>query len=181
MTTIDLSALASLQQQCELLLSRVQRLEDVEAIRRLRDQYHEWVNEDAGDRLWELFAPEATLVYNGRREVRGQENIRQFFASFPVQAARQFVHSHVIQVDGDRGTGSSYLDGRPVRDGKSYYVVGRFDDEYIRVDGRWAFQRVVLTVHYMVEASDRWDHLIPLKGPSLNGEHLAEQAGHLRN
>lgn len=166
MTTSDLSTLAALQQQCERLLSRVQRLEDVESIRRLRDQYHEWVNEDAGDRLWELFAPEASVVYNGRPEVRGQANIRRFFATFPVQAARQFVHSHVVQVDGDRGTGSSYLDGRPVRDGKSYHVVGRFDDEYIRIGGRWMFQRVVLTVHYMVEASDRWDHLIPLKRPS---------------
>ncbi len=167
MTISDLSTLMALQQQCERLLSRVQRLEDIESIRRLRDQYHEWVNEDAGDRLWELFAPEASVVYNGRPEVRGQENIRQFFATFPVQAARQFVHSHVIQVDGDRGTGSSYLDGRPVRDGKSYHVVGRFDDEYIRIGGRWLFLRVELTVHYMVEASDRWDHLIPLKKPSL--------------
>lgn len=166
MTAFDLSTLASLQQQCEKLLARVQYLEDIEAIRRLRDKYHERVNEDDGDRLWELFAPEAAVVYSGRPEVRGQENIRQFFLSFPVQAARQFVHSHVIHVDGDRGTGSSYLDGRPVRDGKSYYVVGRFDDDYIRIDGRWAFQRVVLTVHYMVEASDRWDHLIPLKKPS---------------
>jgi ketosteroid isomerase-like protein len=167
MTASDLSALASLEQQYERLLTRVQRIEDIESIRRLRDQYHEWVNEDAGDRLWELFAPEASVVYNGRPEVRGQENIRQFFATFPVQAARQFVHSHVIQVDGDRGTGSSYLDGRPVRDGKSYHVVGRFDDEYIRIGGRWMFLRVELTVHYMVEASDRWDHLIPLKKPSL--------------
>ncbi|MGP1684133.1 MAG: nuclear transport factor 2 family protein, partial [Giesbergeria sp.] len=163
MTASDLFTTAALQQQCEQLLSRVQYLEDIEAIRRLRDQYHEYVNEDAGDRLWELFAPEGSVVYSGRPEVRGQDNIRQFFASFPVQAARQFVHSHVIQVDGDRGTGKSYLDGRPVREGKSYYVVGRFDDEYIRIDGRWLFQRVVLTLHYMVEASDRWDHLIPMK------------------
>lgn len=165
MTAPGLSTPASLQQQCERLLSRVQHLEDIEAIRRLRDQYHEYVNEDAGDRLWELFAPEGSVVYSGRPEVRGQDNIRQFFSSFPVQAARQFVHSHVIQVDGDRGTGKSYLDGRPVREGKSYYVVGRFDDEYIRIDGRWLFQRVELTLHYMVEASDRWDHLIPLKKP----------------
>jgi len=75
--------------------------------------------------------------------VRGRENIRAFFATFPVQSARQFIHSHVVDVQGDRGTGFSYLDGRPVRDGKSYYVVGRFDDEYIRLDGQWMFQRVV--------------------------------------
>ena len=166
MTASHLATLASLQQQCDKLLTRVQHLEDIEAIRRLRDQYHERVNEDAGDRLWELFAPGACLTYSGRPEVHGQDNIRQFFASFPIQAARQFIHSHVVEVDGNRGTGNSYLDGRPVRDGKCYHVVGRFDDEYIRIDGRWLFQRVVLTMHYMVEASDRWDHLIPLKTPS---------------
>ena len=51
MTDPDVSTLASLQQQCEKLLTRIQHLEDIEAIRRLRDQYHERVNEDAGDRL----------------------------------------------------------------------------------------------------------------------------------
>ena len=95
--------------------------------------------------------------------MRGRENIRAFFATFPVQSARQFIHSHVVDVQGDRGTGFSYLDGRPVRDGKSYYVVGRFDDEYIRLNGQWMFQRVVLSVHYMIEAAERWDELIPLR------------------
>ena len=114
----------------------------------------------------DLFEERAQAVADEITAAGGQENIREFFVSFPVQAARQFLHSHAIQVDGDRGSGTSYLDGRPVRDGKSYYVVGRFDDEYIRIDGRWVFQRVVLTVHYMVEASDRWDRLIPLKKPS---------------
>ena len=95
--------------------------------------------------------------------MRGRENIRAFFATFPVQSARQFIHSHVVDVQGDRGTGFSYLDGRPVRDGKSHYLVGRFDDEYIRLDGQWMFQRVVLSVHYMIEAAERWDELIPLR------------------
>jgi hypothetical protein len=139
-------------------------MESIEAIRALRARYHELVNEDAGNRLYELFAHDAHVAYGGRPEVRGRDNICAFFASFPVQTARQFIHSHVVQVQGDRGTGSSYLDGRPVRDGKSFYVVGRFDDEYIRLDGQWFFQRVTLSVHYMIEAAERWDHLIPLQG-----------------
>lgn len=158
--------LAALQHQLQALTARVERMDSLEAIRSLRARYHELVNEDAGPRLYELFAPDATVAYGGRPEVRGRENIRAFFANFPVQTARQFIHSHEVQVDGDRGTGSSYLDGRPVRDGKSYYVVGRFDDEYIRLDGRWWFQRVTLTVHYMIEAAERWDHLIPIDPPA---------------
>lgn len=156
--------LAALHDHVRALTERVECMESIEAIRALRARYHELVNEDAGNRLYELFAHDAHVAYGGRPEVRGRDNIRAFFASFPVQTARQFIHSHVVQVQGDRGTGSSYLDGRPVRDGKSFYVVGRFDDEYIRLEGQWFFQRVTLSVHYMIEAAERWDHLIPLKG-----------------
>ena len=158
------AGLAALQDPIQALTERVERMESIEAIRALRARYHELVNEDAGHRLYELFAPDACVAYGGRPEVRGRDNIRAFFAAFPVQTARQFIHSHAVQVQGDRGTGSSYLDGRPVRDGKSFYVVGRFDDEYIRLDGQWFFQRVTLSVHYMIEATERWDHLIPLQG-----------------
>jgi hypothetical protein len=52
-----------------------------------------------------------------------------------------------------------------VKDGKSYCVVGRFDDDYIRIGDAWHFQRVVLTVHYMVEPGEGWGERIPLRGP----------------
>lgn len=164
MTTAHTQDLSVLQRQVQALAQRIEKIDSIEAIRALRARYHELVNEDAGNRLYELFAPDAYVAYGGRPEVRGRDNIQAFFASFPVQSARQFIHSHVVQVQGDQGTGSSYLDGRPVRDGKSFYVVGRFDDEYIRLEGQWFFQRVTLSVHYMIEAAERWDHLIPLQG-----------------
>ncbi|MBB1633416.1 nuclear transport factor 2 family protein [Cupriavidus sp. UME77] len=162
MTTANSRGLAALQDQVQALAARVEHLDNIEAIRALRARYHELVNEDAGNRLHELFAPDASVAYGGRAEVRGRDNIRSFFASFPIQWARQFIHNHVVHVNGNHGTGSSYLDGRPVRDGKSYYVVGRFDDEYIKIDGEWLFRRVTLSVHYMIEAAERWDHLLPL-------------------
>jgi hypothetical protein len=136
-------------------------LESIEAIRGLRCRYHELVNEDQVLRLHELFAPDASIAYGGRPEVRGREAIREFFADFPVQTARQFVHNHVVHTDGRTGRGYSYLDGRPVKDGKSFYVVGRFDDEYVRIDDVWFFQRVVLTVHYMIEPGQGWDAHVP--------------------
>ena len=150
------------------LEQRLLVLESVEAIRTLRCRYHELVNEDAGQRLHELFAPEATINYSGRGEVRGREAIREFFAAFPVKWARQFVHNHVVQTDGRTGTGYAYLDGRPVMDGKSYHVVGRFDDEYVRIGDAWYFERVVLTVHYMVEPGAGWAERLPLRAPSAS-------------
>jgi hypothetical protein len=143
------------------LEQRLLVLESIEAIRALRCGYHELVNEDQGSRLHELFAPDASIAYGGRPEVCGRDAIRDFFAAFPVKWARQFVHNHVVHTDGRTGRGYSYLDGRPVKDGKSWYVVGRFDDEYVRIDGAWFFQRVVLTVHYMVEPGQGWDAHLP--------------------
>jgi hypothetical protein len=146
------------------LTRRLERLESIEAIRALRCRYHDLVNLDEGARLYELFAPDATIAYGGRQEVTGRDNIREFFRNFPVQAARQFIHHHVVDVDGDRGRGHSDLDGRPVRNGESLFVVGRFDDEYRRIDGRWYFQRVCLTVHYMVPPGAGWAEHLPFKG-----------------
>ena len=152
-----------LTQKFKRLEARLDRLESIEAIRTLRNSYHRLVNEDEGQRLYELFAPDASVVYNNRPEVQGRDAIRLFFQNFPVQFARQFIHQHEVEVDGDSGSGHSYLDGRPVSSGKSFYVVGRFDDEYVRIEGRWLFRKVVLTVHYMIEAAEHWETLLPVQ------------------
>ncbi len=154
----------SSDERIESLVRRVERLESIEAIRALRCRYHDLVNLDQGHRLYELFTPDAVVAYGGRAEVTGRENIREFFRTFPVQLARQFVHHHVVEVDGNVGRGHADLDGRPVRNGESLFVVGRFDDEYRRIDGEWLFQSVRLTVHYMVPPGAGWAEHLPFKG-----------------
>lgn len=149
------------EQRIHEIERRLDEFESIEAIRALRCRYHELVNEDQGNRLWELFSEDASVLYGGRPEVIGRDNIRTFFADFPVQYARQFSHSHAVKVHGDRATGYSYLDGRAVRDGKSFIVVGRFDDDYVRRNGRWLFSRIELTVHYMIAPGDGWNDKIP--------------------
>jgi ketosteroid isomerase-like protein len=147
-----------------LLTQRLERLENIEALRALRCRYHDLVNLDQGTRLYELFAPDATIAYSGRPEVSGRDNIREFFKNFPVQVARQFMHHHVVEVDGDRAAVEVAVPARPVRNGESLFVVGRFDDEYRRIDGRWYFQSVRLTVHYMVPPGAGWAEHLPFKG-----------------
>ncbi|RYF46402.1 MAG: nuclear transport factor 2 family protein, partial [Comamonadaceae bacterium] len=93
-----------LPQDVQRLNARLDRLESIEAIRTLRNSYHRLVNEDQGQRLYELFAPDATVIYNNRPEVQGRDAIRSFFKNFSVQFARQFIHQHEVEVDGDSGT-----------------------------------------------------------------------------
>jgi len=148
---------ADLRARIQALEIRLAEHDDREAIRTLRCTYHEYVNQDRVAELADLFAEEATVSYAGRPSVTGREAIRAFFINFPIKWARQFIHAHVVEIHGDRGRGYSHLDGRPVLNGKSLLVGGRFDDEYVRENGRWLFSRVVLTTWYMVPVEPGWE------------------------
>ena len=51
--------------------------------------------------------------------------------------------------DGDRASGTCYVDLKAVVDDTMMVGWGYYDDEYVRVDGRWLFERRKLNlVHY---------------------------------
>ena len=91
------------------LEARIRRLEDIEALRKLRNRYHAAINDGRYDEIAELFTDDALVVlgylarYEGRaaidRGFRGMGERERFFI-------KQFIHSHDVAVDGDRGTGT---------------------------------------------------------------------------
>lgn len=141
------------------LQRRVRRLEDIEAIRTLRNQYHSCINDGRYTDIAALFTPDAVveLGYLARYEgiaaidrgFRGMGEREKFFI-------KQFIHSHLVEVDGDRGTGTSYLEARYGRYGVSYLVSGRYDDVYVRQDGQWLFQAMIAELYYTVPAGVGW-------------------------
>ena len=69
---------------------------------------------------------------------------------------RQFIHNHVLKVNGDRASGYAYLEAKPVYNGESYVVAARYNDEYIKRDGRWRFSKMSLTPFFMVPLKEGW-------------------------
>lgn len=138
---------------------RLGLLEDKDAIRALRDNYHSCINDGRYDQIAKLFTDDAMVElgylarYEGRAAVdtgfRGMGERERFFI-------KQYIHSHQIEVDGDRGTGISYLEARYGRFGVSYLVSGRYDDRYQRVDGVWRFSEMIATLYYTVPAGVGW-------------------------
>jgi ketosteroid isomerase-like protein len=145
--------------ELEDLRRRVRRLEDIEAIRTLRNQYHSAINDGRYADIAAMFTPDAVVElgylarYEGAAAIdkgfRGMGERERFFI-------KQFIHSHSVEVDGDRATGTSYLEARYGRHGVSYLVSGRYDDVYVRVDGNWLFQAMIAELYYTVPAGVGW-------------------------
>lgn len=150
---------ADLEKRVQMLEVRVQELEDREAIQTLRFRYHECVNEKRPDAMGDLFSSAAEIDFAHLGTAQGRDKIVAFFQkglSELVPFVKQFIHNHIVQVNGSSGTGLSYLLATPVYKGESYMVAARFDDEYIKENGRWYFKKVKLTPYFMVPLKEGW-------------------------
>jgi len=141
------------------LETRLLRLEDTEAIRALRDAYHGCINDRRFDEIADLFTDDAYVKLGYLAEYRGRAAIDAGFRGMGLRDRfyiQQYIHSHRITVEGDQGTGASYLDARYGRFGVSYFVAGRYDDRYQRTAEGWRFQEMTIEFDYTVPAALGW-------------------------
>lgn len=139
------------------LARRVAHLEAVEAILKVKHRYGELVDrlssridqDDLAD-LGQLFTEDAEVDFvsvklEGRKGVLAlyggqmQANIAWVWHSF---------HSPVIDVDGDRASARWTLQGLTVAVGETRptTLYGRYNDELVKVDGRWQISKLQLVM-----------------------------------
>jgi ketosteroid isomerase-like protein len=141
------------------LEQRIRRLEDIEAIRRLRNRYHASLNEARYEDCRPLFTDDAVVELGYLARYEGIDAIDRGFRAMGERDRffiKQFIHSHDVDVEGDTGTGTSYLEARYGRFGVSYVVAGRYDDVYVRVDGVWKFRAMIAELFYTVPNAVGW-------------------------
>lgn len=151
------------------LESKIQELVDIEAIRHLRFRYHEYINEAKFGDIAQLFTEDGDLLFGHLGNAHGRDEIDRFFGGLSskpnsgekirpprLSRVRQFIHNHVVEVNGDRASGFSYLEAKPVYKGESYVVAARYDDEYVRLNGQWKFKKMALTPYFMVPLKEGW-------------------------
>ncbi|MDF1730244.1 MAG: nuclear transport factor 2 family protein [Minwuia sp.] len=147
----------------EDLAARVDRLESIEAIKKLK---HVYMNEcDLGylpDRLGPLFVDEAvwTSAVFGHHD--GRAAIEEFFGGISAQIvfAAHLAMNFVIDVDGDTATGKWRIlmpctmmeDGQKV----SRWILGDYDETYVRRDGKWLFSKIDFLVNFNVPSLESW-------------------------
>lgn len=161
---------AELEVRIRELEAKVQELTDREAIRDLRYRYHEYINDGRFDEISALFSDDGELDFGHLGTAHGRSEIHRFFGGLRSSGAdggataqlprlsrvRQFIHNHVVDLHGDHAHGFSYLEAKPVYKGESYVVAARYDDDYVRQDGKWKFKKMALTPYFMVPLKEGW-------------------------
>lgn len=135
------------------LAIRIQVLEDVEAIRKLKAAYCDACDDDHnGDAVVALFVPNGTWGPSGRPPYSGHDEIRAFMYGVRnrghiARSAHQ-IFNPVIEVAGDTATGQwRFLMMYTATDEQSFVrIIGTYDDTYVRVGDRWMFQSLSVTV-----------------------------------
>ncbi len=145
------------------LEDRIDRLESIEAIRKLKHVYMEHCDlgyppEDLGP----LFIDEAVWTSAVFGHHAGRAAIEEFFGGISAQIvfAAHLAMNAVIDVDGDQAIGKWRMlmpctmmeKGRTV----SRWILGDYVEEYVRVDGRWLFAKIDFLVNFNVPSLESW-------------------------
>ncbi|MFN0026367.1 MAG: nuclear transport factor 2 family protein [Acidimicrobiales bacterium] len=137
------------------LEAKVQRLCDIEDIRLLRMRFHDAINQGRAGEVAALFAEGAGIDYG---YLGTTTNVGAFFGKLPdlLQFIKQFIHNHVIELDGDSGHGFAYLEAKTISNGTAFRVAGRYDDRYVRTPNGWRFAHMQFTPYFTVPFAQDW-------------------------
>jgi hypothetical protein len=146
------------------LESRVARLEAIEEIKRLKARYFEYCDHNYDpDGITALFATNG--IFDGEQFGRhvGHQQIRAYFAGISgkiVFAAHLGLNPIIEVVDKDHATGKWRLlmPATTRADGKNEarWLVGAYEDRYVRVNGAWLFESMFLHVNLFEPHLGSW-------------------------
>ncbi len=138
----------------EDLARRITRLEDLEAIKQLKARYCEICDDDHNpDRITTIFTEDGVWEGRGIGKAQGHAEIRALFERFQklMCFSQHMTMNPVIEVDGDRASGTWYFlgpftfrgeDGAPNQD---KWQAARYREDYARVGGEWKIAHLRVT------------------------------------
>ncbi len=129
------------------LAARIQRLEDLEAIKQLKALYCEICDDDHNpDRITTIFTEDGIWEGKGIGTARGSAEIRKLFERFQsmMSFSQHMTMNPRIEVDGDTATGTWYFLGAfTYHDGSQPRWQGtRYHEDYERVNGEWKIKHL---------------------------------------
>jgi ketosteroid isomerase-like protein len=136
---------------------QVRELADKAALVNLSVVYSMAVDDHDLDTVVACFAPDGTFTRLGTT-VRGHADLRAFYASMMDRYVTTLhtPESHVAVVDVDAGTATGVVNGHGelALGDRLLLAAYRYDDRYVRLDGRWVFAARSIRFMYNVPADE---------------------------
>jgi len=140
--------------------TRLDVLEAIEAIKRLRYTYCYSCDSYEMDEVLKLFAKDAMADFHEFGEYVGNAEIAKFYKEIVPQKMTFFVHmvsNPIIDViDSDHAKGKWYADVPATLDGEARWMCGRYEEEYIKEDGQWKFKVMKFFWKYETPFDQGW-------------------------
>jgi hypothetical protein len=129
------------------LEERIARLEDIEAIKKLKTRYCAICDDNHNpEEITKLFAADGIIEGEAIGKHQGRAAIRELFQRSQelFSFSQHNITNPIIEVDGNHATGTWYLLGPfTVRKGNEpRWIAVRYEEDYVKIDGEWKFQRV---------------------------------------
>lgn len=142
------------------LEQRLTRLEDIEAIKQLKARYCEICDDDHNpDRITTIFVEDGIWEAGKFGKGQGHAAIRELFQDFQkmISFSQHMVMNPIIEVDGDRATGTWYFFG-PFTFGKTTakWQAVRYEDDYVKVNGEWKYQHLRAHIRMSADYETGW-------------------------
>jgi hypothetical protein len=146
----------------EELIQRLDALESEGAIRRLMAEYLDArdLGTGSGTHIAHLFSADGIWEGVGRlAEVlgshQGRDAIERRFSA-PLPFSVHFLTNESITIDGDTAVGTWRYLQSTVYKGQAVWVAGRYHNDFVRIEGRWKFQRVRIDAMFVTPYEDGW-------------------------
>lgn len=142
--------------------ARMRRLEDIEEIKKLKGRFCFLV--DAGEKWWEIvnmFTEDGVADCGPFGRMAGKTELTKFYRdTVPGNFSfmKHMLHNAVVEVDGDKAISEYYFEmaGTHKATKRAIWISGKYDDEYVKVDGVWKFKIQNVTVFYYSPQDSDW-------------------------
>jgi hypothetical protein len=166
--------------QLEEQANKIQRLEDIEAIKKLQKAYGYYVEHFMHQEIIDCFAdsPEVTLDWLEGRYL-GKEGVRRYFMPRPDshRLDSTFIHqvmqiAGIVDVDSDglRAKGRWYAFGGIGTSARRSFVTGIYEVEYVKENGVWKILKLKWVIPYAVRSPGEWARPEDVNRPYYTGQ-----------
>lgn len=166
---------ASLRQDAERVLRKIERLEDEDAIERLQRIYGFYIDKGMWREAADLFAADGTIEVGGEGVYEGRARIREYLArKAPEGLTRGRLMNYlqlqpIVHVSPDGRTAKArwrFLAELGEHQKSAHWGGGVYENEYVKEDGVWKIRSLHAYVRFLTPYADGWGKTaLPLARP----------------